>query len=84
MKMRPLLGIAALVGLVLPTAAYCDDASDLRQQVLDTCTIKAWQFSVRIEQGGAVIPMLSPTMTPVERKCVLKMVDDFRRAQAEG
>jgi hypothetical protein len=84
MKMRPLLGIAALTALALPTAAYSDEASDLRQQILEACTIKAWQFSVRIEQGGAVIPLLSPTMTPVERKCVLKLVDDYRRAQSAG
>jgi hypothetical protein len=82
MKMRPILGIAALTALALPTAAYSDDASDLRQQILEGCEIKAWQFSVRIESGGAVIPLLSPTMTPVERKCVLKMVDDYRRSQA--
>lgn len=81
MKMRPLPGIAALALLALPTAAHPDDAADLRQQVLEGCNLKAWQFSVKIEQGGAVIPLLSPTMTPVERKCVLKMVDGFRRAQ---
>jgi len=81
MKMRPLLVFAATVAGSLPTVAFCDDASDLRQQILQGCNLKAWQFNVRIERGGAIMPQISPTMIPGQRKCVLTMIDTFRRDQ---
>jgi hypothetical protein len=81
MKMRPVLALATIAALALPGAAYSDDASDLRQQILDGCSIKAWQFNVRIEQGGVILPLLSPTMDPLARKCVLTMIDAYKRQQ---
>lgn len=79
MKMRPVLGLAAALCTLLPTAAYSDDSSDLRQSILQGCSIPAWQFSVRVEKGGAIIPQISPTISVAQKKCVQLMIEDYRR-----
>jgi len=79
MKMRPALGIIAALCALLPTAAYSDDSSDLRQTILQGCNLAAWQFAVRVEKGGAVIPQISPTIKDDQKTCVRKMIEDYRR-----
>ena len=80
--MRPLIGIAAAVcAIVLPVAAHADDSSDLRDQILKDCSIKPWQFAVRVEGTTTVIPQISPTLTPDQKKCVLQLLTAFRRDQ---
>lgn len=79
MKMRPALGIIAALCTLLPTAAYSDDSSDLRQSILQGCELAAWQFAVRIEKGGAITTQISPTIPDEKKTCVRKLLDDYRR-----
>jgi len=80
MKMRSALGFAAALCAVLPTYAFADDSAALRQSILGGCNLKAWQFSIRVEQGGVVIPQLSPTVPAAQKTCVRKMIEDYRRS----
>ncbi|AOH85018.1 hypothetical protein AWL63_14715 [Sphingomonas panacis] len=79
MKMRPALGIIAALCALLPTAAYADDSSDLRQTILQGCELAAWQFAIRVEKDGSIVTQISPTIKDDQKTCVRKMIDDYRR-----
>lgn len=79
MIMRPALGLAAALTSLLPTAALADDSAALRQTILQGCTLQPWQFAVRVESGGTVIPQMSPTLSDAQKKCVQAMIQDYRR-----
>ena len=79
MKMRPVLGLAAALCALIPAIAQADDSAALRKNILQGCTLQAWQFAVRIEQGGVVVPQMSPTLPAEQKTCIRKLIEDYRR-----
>ena len=71
------LPVAAQTQPLLTPQTTVQDERDLRASILSGCSLKAWQFAVRIMPSGSVVPSLSPTVLAQQKRCVYHLINDY-------